>query len=202
MNNLDIFKTFVEHTIENMDMWKSELLIAFANALNKSIIKMTKLKLELESDVSKAKKYTALINTIIKFFINTIASEAKETCDEFIKNFNEFIEVLNKEFRIDLNKEIIDLASSLGSFSNPSFLRRYSAYFCSSLIRIEVKSNHNENLIKRFIILSSDPEFTVRLEISYHIRYVIEELDEATIKKHFIKIVIKSFLIVVSSMNI
>lgn len=189
LNNIEIFKMFIEHTIENVDMWKSELLIAFASALNKSIVKMTKTISEGDNEGLKRKIFSSLINIIIKFFINSITSEGKEICDEFIKIFNEFIEVMNKELRIEIDKDIIDLSTSLGSFSNPSILRRYSAYFCSSLLRIELKTNKNEYLLRRFIILCSDPELPVRLEISYHIRYVIEEMDEASIKKHFIKIV-------------
>ena len=180
---------FIEHTIENMDVWKSQLLIAFATALHKSIIKMAKFKSENSIETTKSKSYIPVINTILKFFISTITSEGKETCEEFLKYFDDLIDVLNKELRFDIDREIIDISTSLGSFSNPSILRRYSAYFCSSLLRIEHKSFHNENLLKRFIILCSDPELPVRLEISYHIRFVLQELDEIAIKKYFIKIV-------------
>jgi hypothetical protein len=39
------------------------------------------------------------------------------------------------------------------------------------------------------MILCSDSEISIRLEISYQVRYVLEELDANIIKKSFYKIV-------------
>jgi hypothetical protein len=47
----------------------------------------------------------------------------------------------------------------------------------------------NEELYKRFMILSSDSDISIRKEFSYQIRFVLDILDHSEINKNLIKIV-------------
>ena len=47
----------------------------------------------------------------------------------------------------------------------------------------------NNDLRNRFMVLASDTERIVRLELSYHIRFLIGDSDENYIKKNLLKIV-------------
>jgi hypothetical protein len=184
----------IDYIIENIEIWDVSAHFSFAKSLNKSIDAIIK-KIESHnsnSNNNNSKNYNHfeyIINTIIKFCIRSISNEEKEIGDEYIKNFNEIVENLSEKYRIHIEEEIVNYASLMGSFGKPTTFRRYSAYFCASLIRVGTGSYPNEELLKRFLILTSDSDVCVRMEISYHIRFVFKELDEISIKKNFYKIV-------------
>lgn len=59
------------------------------------------------------------------------------------------------------------------------------------LIKIQIKIN--EELFKRFMILSSDSDISIRIEFSYQVRFILGYLEEIEISKNIIKIVIYFF---------
>ncbi len=54
----------------------------------------------------------------------------------YIRGFNDIIETLSKYKKVILEHEIIDKASIMGSFGKKNTLRKYSLFFCTSLIRV------------------------------------------------------------------
>lgn len=77
-----------------------------------------------------------MINVILKFFIETIANDEKNLSDEYIRNFNEIINKLSDCLRIYIDQDIIDKITNMGGYTRNSVSRRYSVYFCCSIIRV------------------------------------------------------------------
>jgi hypothetical protein len=130
VKNYETLSHTVYYIIENVEIWEQSLQYSFANSLSRCIEEIILLKQE--------SSFEDLINGIIKFFIKTITNEEKNLSDEYVKNFNDIIQNLKTGNRkIEIEKEIIDNCTTMGSFGKPSPIRRFSVYFCASIIRVK-----------------------------------------------------------------
>jgi len=50
-----------------------------------------------------------------------------------------------------------------------------------------MNNSNNATLLKRFIILSSDSDSDIKLEISYQIKFICDEIDKEFVNKNLIK---------------
>ena len=70
--------------------------------------------------------------------MKVISNEQKELSIEYLRNFEEIVELLKEKCRIKLSKEVIESSTSMGNFGMPIMIRRYSVYFCSSLMKVNI----------------------------------------------------------------
>lgn len=144
--------------IENIELWDNKLLLKFSD----SIVKITgniidkihycHKKNDNKSDEDTLVKnnfYNNLINIFIKYLIGIIENDESEISKYYLEGFNDIIEILSQYKQIFVEPDIIERVCIMGSFGKKSTLRKYSLYFCSSLIRV----NFINNLF--FIILNS-----------------------------------------------
>jgi hypothetical protein len=129
INNSEIFPKTIKYIMDNIDIWDPQLQFAFARSLRESIENI----LNSESVMNIEK----IILITIKFFIKTIANEEKNLSIEYVKNFNELVELLSERYRVNVTDDIIESSTVLGSFGKPTINRRYSVFFCTSLIRVK-----------------------------------------------------------------
>jgi hypothetical protein len=174
--------------MENVEIWDESLQLSFSSSLFNCIKKLFLTKDDLS-------QYLSLINSILKFFIQTISNDEKHLLEEYLRNFNEIIEFINSKRRIKIEQSVVEMALNLGIFGKSLICRRYSVYFCSSLLRINKNENQNEELNKRLYILSSDSDRIIRQEMAYHMRFILKEMEEANIIRHYQKTVILNFKI-------
>jgi hypothetical protein len=80
----------------------------------------------------------------------------------------------------------------MGAFGKTTQNRRFSVYFCSSLIKIA--ANPITELFSRIMMLSSDSDRIVKLELAHQLKFISKDLEETVIRKNVFKIVrIKKF---------
>ena len=128
VNNFELLNFCLTYLIENIEIWNQNLFFKLAESLYATIQYIIKL--------NNTWIYENLLNLIIKFFIKVIINEQKELSNEYLRNFQEIVEILTESCRIKISREIIEMTISMGSFGMPIMLRRFSTYFCSSLIRV------------------------------------------------------------------
>lgn len=111
-----------------------------------------------------------------------------------LNEITDFYQKHNEKVKVD--QRIVDTAINLGMYGKTPVQRRFCVYFCScATILSNVLINDIRN---RFMMLASDTERVVRLELSFHIRYFIKEAEETYIKKNLLKIVylaLKAYLV-------
>ena len=100
---------------------------------------------------------------------------------------NEIVTFYYVNEKIKIDNKTVEIATNLGMYGKTLTQRRYSVYFCSCILQIN--NVVNNDLRNRFIVLGSDTDRIVRLELSFHIRFFIRELDIIYIRKNLLKIV-------------
>jgi hypothetical protein len=115
--------------MEHIEIWDQNLHMSFAAALCRTVEEITKIR--------RDSNYTHLVNIIIKFFIMTISNETKNIGEEYIRNFNEVIDIMTEKYRLNIDSEIVEISTTMGSFGKNVVSRRYSVYFCACLIRVK-----------------------------------------------------------------
>ena len=117
-----------------------------------------------------------------------IVLHKEKITEQFIIALNDIVAFYSvKENKIRIDNKTIEIATNLGMYGKTVTQRRYSVYFCSSILQIN--NTINNDLRNRFMILASDTDRNVRLELSYHIRFLIKEMDNNYIRKNLLKIV-------------
>lgn len=125
--------------------------------------------------------YTNLINIITKLMFSIITKNFDKVNAifsniPFIYSFESLVNFVSKFKRINISKENIDFAYNLGAFGKSTISRRFSAFFCSGLIRMN--KTVLTDLVKRINILDSDYERVIRIEIAHQLRYLIKEIGD------------------------
>lgn len=54
-------------------------------------------------------------------------------------------------------------------------------------LKLEISEQYNTELFNRFMILSSDSDKIIRMEVAYNFRFICKELDEVFIKRNLLK---------------
>ena len=160
--------------MENIELYEKNTQLLFA----KSLVELGKYFSQNCNSKNKNKKDIDLheeeMTKIINHFFSCILKLEKTVSDEHCQYLNQLIDSLvDNHYRIEFNKEIIDLANNLGKFGQSYTNRRYSVYFCIVLIRIG--SNTQNDLYKRLLVLCEDTDRAVKFESIYQIRYFIRE---------------------------
>jgi len=86
-------------------------------------------------------RYEDLLNLIVKFFVKIITHEEEILSKEYIRNLNEIVEVISENNRIRLDKELVEICTSMGSFGNTVKMKRFSVYFCTCLLRVKKRKD-------------------------------------------------------------
>ncbi len=133
-----LLKSIIQTIIENIEVWDNSLFYLFSDCLGKlveNIINKIKLKPDYNT-YSNEIFHNIIINMIIKFYMDIIENNETDMTIYYIRGFNDIIETLSKYKKVILEHEIIDKASIMGSFGKKNTLRKYSLFFCTSLIRV------------------------------------------------------------------
>jgi hypothetical protein len=125
---IEITEYTIKQILEEVFIWEEELQICFVEYLSKTVIALTK---HLQS-----KKVVVLVNSILKFYITTIATDESTILTDYLNNFDYTINNFNA--KIEINKELVDYINSMGAFGKDTKSRRYSAYFCSCIYRVRI----------------------------------------------------------------
>lgn len=141
--NLDneLLKNTVATIIENIEVWDNSLSSLFSDCLGKimqKLIDRTK-TIQDRSKITNGIFINEFINMILSFYISIIENNENYLTVYYLRGFNDIIETLSKYKKTIVDSELIDKASSMGSFGKKSTLRRYSLFFCTCLIRVNKK---------------------------------------------------------------
>ena len=113
------------------------------------------------------------LNKIINHFLIAISTLEKSISDEYVIHFNDLInKFCENNFKIIINKELIEYTISLGKFGQSCVNKKFSVFFCVCLIRIS--KNKIEDLYNRVLFLAEDTERKVKFEMTYHMRFIIK----------------------------
>lgn len=112
---------------------------------------------------------------------------------EFIRTFNIIVKFFCYYKKIQIGNDIIDYACNMGTYGKSILSRRLCVFFCSGLIQVfyylkkEINENNNSELFNRIMILSSDIDISIRIEIAFNLRFICQELDGNFIKRNLLK---------------
>ncbi len=134
-----------------------------------------------------------IINSLIKITIKLITKAEESISHKFLQAFDAIVHFFANFRKIKIDQEIIENITSLGAFGKPSRSRRFSIYFCTSLIRI--CTNPITELFSRLMILSSDSDSIIKAEFAFHIKFICRDLEESIVRKNVLKIVNLFYLI-------
>ena len=174
-NNTSLIASTVSSIMENIELSDKNIQILFAKCLNELGNKIALYITSYKAIAMKIKnELINEFNVIVKNFFVCIATLEKAVSDEYIENLCQFIEKCQEcKFRIKINKEIIDYASSLGKFGQNVTNRKISIFFCACLIQIS--SERENDIYKRLEFLFDDSERLIRFELAYQSRFIIKE---------------------------
>lgn len=138
--NLDneLLKNTIATIIENIEVWDNSLSTFFSDCLGKITQKIIS-KINSNHDRSKIVNsifYNEFINMILNFYISIIENNENDLTVNYLRGFNDIIETLSNYRKIIVDSEIIEKASSMGSFGKKNTQRRNSLFFCTCLIRV------------------------------------------------------------------
>ena len=130
----DLLKSTISTIIENIEVWDNSLSFLFSDCLRKLI---EKIKIKLDNKTfSNSIFYNSLMNIILKFYIEIIENNETDLTIYYLRGFNDIIESLSKFRKVIVENDTIEKVSSMGSFGKKNTLRKYSLFFCTSLIRV------------------------------------------------------------------
>jgi len=138
--NLDneLLKNTVATIIENIEVWDNSLSTLFSDCLGKLTQKIVNKESseQVKNKTANSIFNNEFINIILNFYISIIENNENDLAVYYLKGFNDIVETLSKYRKTIVDHEIIEKASSMGSFGKKSTLRRYSLFFCTCLIRV------------------------------------------------------------------
>lgn len=123
-----------------------------------------------------------IVNSIIKIVLKIIVTGEQQLSDEFLRTFEDITEFYSNFQKVKVDTDIIENVTGLGAFGKPNNLRRLSAFLSCSILKIA--TNPTTDLFSRIWILSTDSDRAVKLIVVNQFKYIIKELEEATIKKN------------------
>ena len=199
-----LFTNLIQFIITDIGSWEVESINLLPKSLYYIIINNT-----LDNE---------LFNTIFKHIMMNITTGADQTKTEYTIYFDKIIEyyrptktsyeiynniniTINKEFPYKLNDNIFEFILSLGKFGQTPNNRRLCCYLSSSLCRLLIKENGDNNnniqdenvqkMYDRLTRLFEDPENIIQLQMVRELQYLIPLFKEILFDN---KDVIKSIL--------
>lgn len=158
--NLDneLLKNTIATIIENIEVWDNSLSTLFSDCLGKIIEKIIQ-KINTEQDKNRIANsifYNGFINLILNFYLDIIENNNENDLTvHFLRGFNDIIETLSNYKKVIVDCDIIEKASSMGSFGKTNTLRRCSLFFCTSLLRVNLNIINLSSQIFIYILLNS-----------------------------------------------
>ena len=177
-----LFKSLINFIIDDIPTWDAETVLLLPKTLYLLIINTDYV---LEND---------LFNLIFKHMILSVSSGAEKNKNEYTFYFNKIIEfysiidindnnkIKKNFFQYTINDDIIELIDSLGIFGQTAVNRKLSCYLSSSLCRIMVNldgENNNLNtdnikrLYKRLSYLFCDGDKIIESQMARELLYII-----------------------------
>ena len=141
----EILKNTIITIIENIELWDNSLSYLFSDCLVKIIENsVSEIKLNDENNLNnnnitnlKSNSFNNnIINLILRFYICFIEYNDNYITIYYIRSFNAIIEILSKYRIVNVEIDLIEKATSMGSFGKKNTLRKYSLFFCTCLIRV------------------------------------------------------------------
>jgi len=177
-----LFKSLINFIIDDIPTWDAETVLLLPKTLYLLIINTDYV---LEND---------LFNLIFKHMILSVSSGAEKNKNEYTFYFNKIIEfysiidindnnkIKKNFFPYTINDDIIELIDSLGIFGQTAVNRKLSCYLSSSLCRIMVNLNGENNnlntdnikrLYKRLSYLFCDGDKIIESQMARELLYII-----------------------------
>ena len=165
--NCTFIFSLITTIMEDIELYDKSSQILFSESIGLLAQKFS------EKRKDDKKEHSNELKIILKHFMVAISTLEKSISDEYVSHFNQIIDIFcSNNFKIILDKELIECAISLGKFGQSFQNRKFSVYFCVSLIRISKK--REEDIYNRVLFLAEDTERIVKFEMAYHIRFIIE----------------------------
>ena len=165
-NNCIFIFSLITKIMEDIEIYDKSSQILFSESLGELAKKFSENNKDFNKDQSKE------LTIILKHFMIAISTLEKSISDEYVIQFNNLIETFcNNKFKIILDKELKEYAISLGKFGQIAQNKKFSVFFCVSLIRIS--KIRDEELYDKIMFLAEDTERVVKFEMAYHIRFII-----------------------------
>lgn len=136
----EFLKSTLCSIIENIELWENSLIYKYSDCLVKIIRKLDKeISISRENnEIQEEILLNGIINIIFRFFLNIIENSDTEISFHYIKGFDEIINTLYENKRTIIESDIIDNVCIMGSFGKKNLLRRFSLFFCTSFIRVNL----------------------------------------------------------------
>ena len=165
-NNCIFIFSLIRKIMEDIEIYDNSSQILFSESIGELAKKFSVNNNDYNNDHSKE------LTIILKHFMIAISTLEKSISDEYVIHFNDLInKFCENNFKIIINKELIEYTISLGKFGQSCVNKKFSVFFCVCLIRIS--KNKIEDLYNRVLFLAEDTERVVKFEMAYHIRFII-----------------------------
>ena len=176
------FSSLIELILNDLSIWEPETALLFPKSLFEII---TNVNFILDKQ---------LFNNIFKHIITSIFKGSEKSRNEYTFYFNKIIEFYNivdtknnnkikkNFFPYEISDEIINMIDNLGKFGESWENKKISCYLCSSLFRIMVKIDDNNNnlnnnnirkLYSRFAFLFSQVDKKLEAQMVRELLYII-----------------------------
>ena len=166
-NNTSFIFSIITTIMEDIELYEKSSQMLFCESIGKLAEKFSEKRKDDKLD------HLNELFLILKHFLIGISTLEKSISDEYVINFNNLINTFcNNNFKIVINNELIEYTISLGKFGQSIVNKKFSVFFCVSLIRIS--KNKIDNLYDRVLFLGEDTERVVKFEMAYHIRFLIK----------------------------
>ncbi len=166
-NNCTFIFSIITKIMEDIELCEKSSQILFSESIGKLAETFSEKIKEDKIDHSNELKQ------ILKHFLIGISTLEKSISDEYVIHFNDVINTFCKNnYKIIINKELIEYTISLGKFGQSFVNKKFSVFFCVSLIRIS--NTKIDDLYNRVLFLAEDTERTVKFEMAYHVRFLIQ----------------------------
>jgi hypothetical protein len=138
--NLDyeLLKITICSIIEDIELWENTLMLKYSDCLERIIKKIEeKMSYYIENKALGIEIILSrIINIIFRYYINIIENCENDISSHYIKGFDNIIDILSENKRTKIERDIIELVCSMGSFGKKNYLRRFSLFFCTSFIKV------------------------------------------------------------------
>lgn len=151
-----------------IEQWNENLqIILIENIFEISNLILKKQKID--------EQYKILLTSIVSQIIRLIVILEEKLSNEYIFYFDQIIKLIsNKKIFIQVGSNLIEFISSLGKFGQDKRNRRLSAYLCSCVIQItKIDNKEVEVLHKRILILFSDSDRIVKLQVANELQFLL-----------------------------
>lgn len=165
--------------MENIELLDKETQLLIAESLSQIAIELRKTNDNNNTNVNE-------IKNIFMHFFTAISTLEKTVSDEYIMNLNNVInDYAVNNFRINIDSSLIEYANTLGKFGQTVKNRQFSAFLCICLLRIA--KNRTNDIDNRLLFLCNDNESAIKYEMSYQIRFIINENDSEYCSKNLLE---------------